>query len=154
MNEKIIEIFTDGASKGNPGKGGYGILMKFNGKEKEISGGYKLTTNNRMELMAVIVALESIKRNDCPVHIYSDSRYVLDSITKGWVYNWVRKPNFADKKNKDLWLRFLKIEKNFNVRYTWVKGHNGHDGNERADLLANTASQSSELKIDVGYEGV
>jgi ribonuclease HI len=133
---KIIQIYTDGACSGNPGKGGYGIVMKFNEKEKEISEGFRKTTNNRMELLAVIVALEKITTDKYPVEVYSDSKYVIDSIEKGWVFNWVKKPNFGGKKNEDLWRRFLESYYNFNITFHWVKGHNGHPENERCDVLA------------------
>jgi len=114
---KIIQIYTDGAAKGNPGPGGYGIVMRFNDKQKTISEGFRLTTNNRMELLAVIVALEKVTVNTYPIEIYSDSKYVIDSITKGWVNNWITKPNFSGKKNEDLWRRFLEVSKNFNITY-------------------------------------
>jgi ribonuclease HI len=147
----MIEIFTDGAAKGNPGNGGYGVLLRFNGKEKEISEGFRLTTNNRMELLAVIVALESLKSNQFPVHVFSDSKYVIDSITKKWVYGWSQK-GFKGKKNKDLWMRFLAISKNYNITYHWVKGHAGHAENERCDQLAVEAALSNNLKIDDFFE--
>ena len=146
-----IQVYTDGAAKGNPGRGGYGIVLKFNEKEKEISEGFRMTTNNRMELLAVIVALESLKSNQYPVHIYSDSKYVIDSITKGWVLNWL-KTNFKGKKNQDLWLRYLAIAKNFNLDFHWVKGHAGHKYNERCDVLAVAAAESNNLKVDEVFE--
>ncbi len=146
-----IQVYTDGAAKGNPGRGGYGIVLKFNEKEKEISEGFRMTTNNRMELLAVIVALESLKSNQYPVHIYSDSKYVIDSITKGWVFNWL-KTNFKGKKNQDLWLRYLAIAKNFNLDFHWVKGHAGHKYNERCDVLAVAAAESNNLKVDEVFE--
>ena len=137
--EKVY-IYTDGSSLGNPGPGGWGVVMKFRDKVKELSGGEKFTTNNRMELLAVIESLESIKVNKYPIEIYSDSKYVVDSISKGWVFNWVKKPNFGGKKNEDLWRRFLKVYPNFNITLNWVKGHNGHPENERCDKLATTES--------------
>ena len=146
-----IQVYTDGAAKGNPGRGGYGIVLKFNEKEKEMSEGFRMTTNNRMELLAVIVALESLKSNQYPVHIYSDSKYVIDSITKGWVLNWL-KTNFKGKKNQDLWLRYLAIAKNFNLDFHWVKGHAGHKYNERCDVLAVAAAESNNLKVDEVFE--
>lgn len=145
-----IEIFTDGAAKNNPGKGGYGIIMKFRDKVKEISGGYRLTTNNRMELLAVIVALESMKTDKYPIEIYSDSKYVIDSITKGWVFSW-EKSGFKGKKNQDLWERYLKLHPKFNINYIWVKGHNGHPENERCDKLAVNAASNPSL-VDEVYE--
>jgi ribonuclease HI len=148
---KKIELFTDGAAKGNPGNGGYGVLLRFNGKVKELSEGFRLTTNNRMELLAVIVGLEALKKNEYPVHVYSDSKYVIDSITKGWVYGWYSK-GFKGKKNKDLWLRFLNVSKQFKIEYHWVKGHAGHPENERCDQLAVEASLGKSLKIDEVFE--
>lgn len=146
-----VEIFTDGAAKGNPGNGGYGVLMRFNGTVKEMAEGFRMTTNNRMELLAVIVALESMKTNQYPVHIYSDSKYVIDSISKGWVFNWV-KTGFKGKKNKDLWLRYLKVHPKFDLTFHWVKGHAGHIENERCDLLAVNAAEGKNLKIDEVFE--
>jgi len=149
----IIEIFTDGSSRGNPGPGGYGVILRAGQHYKEMSHGFRLTTNNRMELMSVIVGLESLKNQGSEVMIYSDSKYVVDSVSKGWVFGWVKK-DFAGKKNKDLWLRFLKINKDHKVKFTWVKGHNSHVENERCDVLAVTAALSSKLSIDEGYESV
>jgi ribonuclease HI len=146
-----IQIFTDGSSKGNPGPGGYGIVMKFNGKEKEFSQGFRLTTNNRMELMAVIVALEQLKTNQYPVEVYSDSKYVIDSITKGWVFGWQKK-GFKGKKNPDLWQRFLNVYSQFKISYHWVKGHNGHPENERCDVLAVSGAESKNQLIDAFFE--
>lgn len=132
-----LYIYTDGSSLGNPGPGGWGVVMKFRDKVKELSGGENYTTNNRMELLAVIEALEAIKSNtNRPIEIYSDSKYVVDSVMKGWVFNWEKKSNFGGKKNEDLWRRFLKIYPKFNIKLNWVKGHNGHPENERCDKLA------------------
>ncbi len=146
-----IEIYTDGAAKGNPGRGGYGVLLRFNDIVKEISEGFRMTTNNRMELLAVIVALESLKTNQYPVHIYSDSKYVIDSISKRWVFNWV-KTGFKGKKNKDLWLRYLEVHPKFDLVLHWVKGHAGHIENERCDVLAVAAAEGKNLKIDEVFE--
>jgi ribonuclease HI len=146
-----ICIYTDGSSKGNPGPGGYGIVMKFNGKEKEFSQGFRLTTNNRMELMAVIVALEQLKTNQYPVEVYSDSKYVIDSITKGWVFGWQKK-GFKGKKNPDLWQRFLHVYSKFSITYHWVKGHNGHPENERCDVLAVAGAEAKNQLIDTYFE--
>jgi ribonuclease HI len=146
-----ICIYTDGSSKGNPGPGGYGIVMKFNGKEKEFSQGFRLTTNNRMELMAVIVALEQLKTNQYPVEVYSDSKYVIDSITKGWVFGWQKK-GFKGKKNPDLWQRFLLVYAKFSITYYWVKGHNGHPENERCDVLAVAGAEAQNQLIDSYFE--
>jgi len=147
----IIEIFTDGAAKGNPGRGGYGALLRFNGVVKELSEGFRMTTNNRMELLAVIVALESLKTNKFPVHIYSDSKYVIDSISKKWVFNWA-KTGFKGKKNKDLWLRYLAVHPKFDLILHWVKGHAGHVENERCDVLAVNAANGNNLQIDEVFE--
>lgn len=148
---KKIRIYTDGSSLGNPGPGGFGIVLKYKANVKEISQGFRLTTNNRMELMAVCVALESLKTNSLPVVVYSDSKYVIDSITKGWVFGWYQK-QFKGKKNKDLWLRFLGIQKQFNLEFVWVKGHAGHPENERCDRLAVQAAQNNPTMIDAPFE--
>lgn len=143
-----IYIYTDGSSRGNPGPGGYGIVMKFKDRVKEISQGYTYTTNNRMELLAIVVALESIKNTKYPIEIYSDSKYVIDSINKGWVFNWDKKVNFGGKKNEDIWRRYLNIHKNFNITFNWVRGHNGHVENERCDVLATSAALGTNLIKD------
>jgi ribonuclease HI len=145
-----IEIFTDGSSKGNPGPGGLGIVMRYGDKEKEYSEGFRRTTNNRMELLAVIKALEKLKRYDIPVIVYSDSKYVIDSIEKGWVFNWV-KTGFRGKKNEDLWRRYLDLHSKFDIEYSWVKGHAGHPENERCDVLATSATYNN---IDTIYESL
>lgn len=145
-----IEIFTDGSSKGNPGPGGYGIVMRYGEKEKEYSEGFRRTTNNRMELLAVIKGLEKLKRYDIPVIVYSDSKYVIDSIEKGWVFNWV-KTGFRGKKNEDLWRRYLDLHSKFDIEYSWVKGHAGHPENERCDVLATSATYNN---IDTVYESL
>jgi ribonuclease HI len=145
----MIKIFTDGSSRGNPGPGGYGVVMLYKGNRKELSQGYKITTNNRMELTAVIKALEAIKKNSIKVTIYSDSKYVVESVEKGWIWNWGKK-NFKKKKNIDLWKQFIPLYKKFNIKFIWVKGHAGIKENERCDELANLA-QSSNLINDTGY---
>lgn len=149
----IVEIYTDGAAKGNPGNGGYGAILRFGNKEKELSQGFRRTTNNRMELLAVIVALENLKTNKYPVVVYSDSKYVVDAVTKNWVLGWVKK-GFKGKKNKDLWLRYLNVAKSFNIRFEWVRGHNGHPENERCDQLAVAAAESTNLLIDEEFERI
>jgi len=146
----MIKIFTDGSSRGNPGPGGYGVVMLYKGNRKELSQGYRITTNNRMELTAVIKALEAIKKNSIKVTIYSDSKYVVESVEKGWVWNWGRK-KFKKKKNIDLWKQFIPLYKKFNIKFVWVKGHAGIKENERCDELANLA-QSSNLINDTGYK--
>ena len=145
-----VEVYTDGSSKGNPGPGGFGVVMIFGGKRKEISQGFRLTTNNRMELMAIVVVLESLKSKKHPVHITSDSKYVIDSITKGWIYSWVKK-NFKGKKNKDLWLRYIAAEKGYKLSFSWVKGHAGHVENEICDQLAVSAAEKGPWQEDTGY---
>ena len=148
-----IYIYTDGAASGNPGPGGYGIVLISGKHRKEIAQGYRLTTNNRMELLAVIVALEQIKALDSDVLVTSDSKYVVDSVEKGWVFNWKQK-GFKGKKNSDLWKRFLEIYSKHRVGFIWVKGHNNHPENERCDALAVSASKKENLPIDEGYEAV
>jgi len=148
-----VHIYTDGACSGNPGKGGYGIVMEWVGRpyKKEFSQGYRKTTNNRMELLAVIVALEQLKKKGLEILVISDSKYVIDSVVKGWVYSWVKK-GFKDKKNPDLWKRFLKVYKKHQVKFEWVKGHSNHPQNERCDQLAVLSSKKKDLLIDEGYE--
>jgi ribonuclease HI len=149
---EIIEIYTDGSSLGNPGPGGYGIVMKYKGKGKKVSQGYQLTTNNRMELMAVVEALRSLNdtAREKQIHIYSDSKYVIDAVEKKWVFGWVKK-GFLNKKNEDLWKRFLNEYAKYNVYFHWVKGHSGHTENEICDKLAKQAAEGENLKIDHGY---
>lgn len=147
----MIELFTDGASSGNPGPGGFGTILRSGTHYKEISGGYRLTTNNRMELMAVIVGLEAIKKPGQEVMIYSDSKYIIDAVEKKWVFGWLKK-GFEGKKNKDLWLRFLQVYKLHHVKFTWVKGHAGHIENERCDILAVQAAKQKDLLIDSVFE--
>jgi ribonuclease HI len=149
--EDIIEIFTDGAAKGNPGNGGYGAFLRFKGNVKELSQGYRNTTNNRMELLAVIVALESLKTNSYKVRVTSDSKYVVDAINLKWVFSWQKK-GFKGKKNSDLWKRFLQVYPKFRIEFVWVRGHNGHFENERCDFLAVKAAEGVDLLIDEGYE--
>lgn len=147
----MIEIYTDGASSGNPGPGGYGVILRSGKHYKELSEGYRKTTNNRMELLAVITGLESIKVAGQNIMIYSDSKYIIDSVEKKWVFGWVR-TGFKGKKNKDLWLRFLDVYKLHQVKFTWVKGHNGHPENERCDELAVKAAQQKNLLVDTFFE--
>ncbi|MFM7566627.1 MAG: ribonuclease HI [Flavobacteriales bacterium] len=146
-----IEVFTDGSSRGNPGPGGYGIVLKFGEKEKVISKGFRLTTNNRMELMAVIEALSLITSNQYPIHIYSDSKYVIESITQKWVWGWKQK-GYKNKKNADLWEKYLELHPRFNLTFHWIKGHAGHPENERCDALAVEAALSNNVSIDSAYE--
>jgi ribonuclease HI len=151
MSRPQITIYTDGAARGNPGPGGYGIVLISGDYRKEISEGYKHTTNNRMELLAVIVALEALKIPGSEVTIYTDSKYVADAVTKGWIYDWMKK-RFKGKKNPDLWLRFLEIYKKHIVTFVWVKGHANNPLNERCDELAVAASMQPNLLEDKGYQ--
>lgn len=148
-----VNIYTDGSAIGNPGPGGYGIVMEWKGKEyiKEFSEGFRMTTNNRMELLAVIIGLETLRRDGVAVVVYSDSKYVIDAVKKKWVFNW-KKKDFKNKKNPDLWKRFLKIHRNHKVDYQWIKGHNAHPQNERCDRLAHTAAKKSPINIDTYFE--
>ena len=148
-----IKIYTDGAAKGNPGKGGYGVVLISGEHRKEISGGFEKTTNNRMELLAVIVALEHIKKPNAQITVYSDSKYVVDAIEKKWVFSW-NKNNFNKKKNPDLWRRFLVVYKKHRVKFIWVKGHANNKENNRCDVLAVSAAESTVLEKDVWYEKV
>ena len=157
MNPKItgaagspIIIYTDGASSGNPGPGGLGVVMKYGNLRKEISEGYTLTTNNRMELLAVIRALEALKWEAAAVKIYTDSKYIVDAVNQGWVFGWEKK-RFKNKKNPDLWLRFLELYRKHHVKIEWVKGHANNPENERCDRLAVSAIKERELNVDEGY---
>jgi len=150
MNE--IHIYTDGASRGNPGPGGYGAILLSGTRCKELSKGYRLTTNNRMEIMGVIAGLQAIKKHDLPVTVFSDSQYVVNAIEKGWLENWIRTDFKGDKKNKDLWLRYYETPKNKRIRFIWVKGHGENKYNNRCDVLATQAADGKNLDIDEGYE--
>jgi ribonuclease HI len=150
LMDKVI-IYTDGASQGNPGPGGYGVVMMSGSRRKELSEGFRLTTNNRMELLSVIVALETLKKINLDITIYSDSKYVVDAVNKGWVFGWSKK-NFSGKKNVDLWRRFLKIYVLHKPKFVWVKGHADNPYNERCDELAVAAAQSPPLTVDTVYE--
>ena len=148
-----VHIYTDGAAKGNPGNGGYGVVMELVGTphKKEYYEGFRHTTNNRMELLAVIVGLEKLKNLNMKVLVVSDSKYVVDSVEKKWVLGWEKK-GFVDRKNSDLWKRFLKIYRKHQVDFKWIKGHNNHPQNERCDVLAVMASGLETLSVDVFYE--
>ncbi len=146
-----ITIYTDGAAQGNPGRGGYGVVLLSGPHRKELSAGFRLTTNNRMELMAVCVALEALKFEGSNVTIYSDSKYVVDAVNQRWVFGWEQK-RFKDKKNPDLWMRFLRIYRRHNVRFIWVKGHASTVENNRCDELAVAAANGSSLFEDCGYQ--
>lgn len=146
-----LTIYTDGASRGNPGRGGYGAILKWGDKEKELSEGFRLTTNNRMELLAVIKALEALKKDGLYIQIFTDSEYVVNSIEKGWVFGWEKK-GFAGKKNADLWSRFLALYRRHHIKMNWVKGHANNALNNRCDILATRAADGGHLQQDVNYE--
>lgn len=147
----MIRIYTDGAAQGNPGPGGFGVILKYNDFVKELSAGFRLTTNNRMELLAVITGLEAIKKEGIAVSIYSDSQYVVKAIEQGWLWSWEKK-NFKDKKNADLWKRYIPLHRKYKPKFHWVRGHAGHAENERCDYLAVKAATSPGLLIDHAYE--
>ena len=148
---KTIRLYTDGAASGNPGPGGFGSILLYGKLRKEISGGYELTTNNRMELLAVIKGLESIKWQNAEVIVFTDSKYVADSVNKKWVFEWEQK-QFKKRKNSDLWITFLKIYRKHNISFQWIKGHNSDPENERCDELAVQAYKKQPLLKDSGYE--
>ncbi|RZS94800.1 ribonuclease HI [Cecembia calidifontis] len=147
----MIIIHTDGAAKGNPGPGGYGAILQYKQHRKELSEGFRMTTNNRMELLAVIRALQEIKVTGIPVTIYSDSKYVVDAVEKGWLWSWQKK-GFKDKKNPDLWKQYIPLHMKYKPKLIWVKGHAGHPENERCDQLAVAAAEKPNLPPDVAYE--
>ena len=147
----MITIYTDGASRGNPGPGGYGTILMYKQHKKELSEGFRQTTNNRMELLAVIRGLEALKGSGHLVKIFSDSKYVVDAVEKGWIWTWQKK-GFKGKKNMDLWLQFIPLYRKHQVSFSWVKGHDGNPLNERCDQLAVEAAQSTSLLIDQGFE--
>ena len=151
MSNPIIQIYTDGAARGNPGPGGYGIVMISGHHRKELKEGFRLTTNNRMELLAVIVALETLKIENSEVTVFTDSKYVSEAINQNWISSWIKK-DFKKVKNPDLWKRFINIYKKHNVKFVWVKGHADNKENNRCDELAVIASKDKNLKIDEYYE--
>ncbi|HMU14845.1 MAG: ribonuclease HI [Bacteroidetes bacterium] len=146
-----VTAYTDGAASGNPGPGGYGAVLEAGKHRRELWGGYRRTTNNRMELMAVIVALEALKLPGMEVTVVSDSKYVVDAVEQGWLFDWEKK-GFAKKKNPDLWKRFLAIYRQHKVRFEWIRGHNGHPQNELCDRLAVAAREQPGLPPDEAYE--
>jgi ribonuclease HI len=152
MQGHQLIIYTDGAARGNPGPGGYGVILMWGDKQKEISAGYRLTTNNRMELMAVIAALESLTKKNIALTIYTDSQYIVNSIQKKWLDNWIRTDFKGGKKNKDLWLRFYKLSRDFDIKFVWVRGHADNPLNNRCDELATSAADGNNLLVDEGYE--
>ena len=153
MQTAQVHIYTDGAARGNPGPGGYGIVMEWVGKSyrKEFAKGFKHTTNNRMELLAVIDALKKLKKPGVSAIVFTDSKYVADAVNKKWVFGWEKK-NFKDRKNADLWIEFLKEIRKNDVSFRWIKGHNDHPQNERCDALAVAASKEKRLLIDEGFQ--
>ncbi len=152
MQDHVI-MYTDGASRGNPGPGGFGTILIWNGIEKQLSGGFKRTTNNRMELMAVIVGLQALKKTGLRLKIYSDSQYVVHSIEKGWLKTWIATDFKGGKKNKDLWLRYSALAVKHHIQFNWVKGHASNPFNNRCDELATAAADGTNLEEDEGYDG-
>ena len=151
MITEPILLYTDGSSRGNPGPGGYGVVLKYGSYRKELSQGFRLTTNNRMELLGVIEGLKAIKKREIPVKIYSDSSYVVNAVNNGWLKSWVSK-DLSKKKNSDLWGLFLNVSQTFSsLEFIWIKGHAGHPENERCDRLAVEASQRGDILDDKGY---
>ncbi len=156
MNDQLVQIFGDGSSRGNPGPSGWGVILKYKQHIMEISGAYRLSTNNRVELISIIEALSSMKREGLSIEIYSDSKYVIDSVEKKWVFNW-EKENFKDRTNADLWIRFLELYRKHNIKMIWVKGHASNMYNNRCDTLATCASSNENKenwKIDIFYESI
>ena len=149
-----ISLYTDGSSRGNPGPGGFGAVLICGKHRKEISQGYRRTTNNRMELLAVIEGLEIIKNREIPVVVYSDSQYVVNAVEKGWLTTWIKTNFKGDKKNPDLWKRYYNLSKEFTIKFVWVKGHANNPLNNRCDELATAAADSKNFLVDKGYEAV
>jgi len=152
MSKQLI-VYTDGSARGNPGPGGYGAILQWGQAYKEFSQGYRRTTNNRMELLAVIVALQQLTREGLDIAIYTDSQYVLNAVEKGWLKNWM-KTGFKGKKNADLWMQYHELAKKHNIRFHWVKGHADNPYNNRCDELATQAADSGKWLIDHGYESL
>lgn len=150
--QKNIVIYTDGSSRGNPGPGGYGVVLIFGPHRRELSGGFKKTTNNRMELMAVIEGLKALKTKEIPVTVYSDSQYVVNAVTKGWLINWIKTDFKGGKKNRDLWMEYYKQARLLNIKFVWVKGHADNPLNNRCDELATQAADGKNLRVDTGFE--
>ncbi|MEO5648565.1 MAG: ribonuclease HI [Ginsengibacter sp.] len=152
MHKNAIIIYTDGASRGNPGPGGYGAVLIWGKAKKELSQGYRLTTNNRMELMAVIAALEALKKDDLELEIYSDSSYVVKAVMEGWLKKWLKTNFKGGIKNKDLWMRYHELSLKNHIHFHWVKGHASNIMNNRCDVLATEAADGKNLLVDEGYE--
>jgi len=147
-----VIIYTDGSSRGNPGPGGYGALLMSNGKVKELSAGYRKTTNNRMELMGVIAALSALKKEGLHITLYTDSQYIVKAVKEGWLNKWLATNFSGGKKNKDLWVKFYDLYKRHHIKFVWVKGHADNAYNNRCDVLATTAADGRNLLVDQGYE--
>jgi ribonuclease HI len=145
-------IYTDGASRGNPGPGGYGAILQYKGKEKELSAGYRRTTNNRMELMAVIAALKALKRTGLNITIFSDSQYVVKAVSEGWLKNWIATNFKGGKKNRDLWEEYASLSADHHIKFKWVRGHADNQYNNRCDELATMAADGKDLLVDEGFE--
>ena len=152
MSENKVIVYTDGASRGNPGRGGYGAILIYGNHRKELSQGYRLTTNNRMELMAVIAALEALKKNNLNILIHSDSNYVVKAVMEGWLNKWIKTNFKGNIKNRDLWERYDELSKNHQIHFKWVKGHAENIYNNRCDILATEAADGNYLLTDEGYE--
>jgi ribonuclease HI len=152
MAANQLVIYTDGAARGNPGPGGYAAILKWGDVEKELSKAYRLTTNNRMELMAIIAALESLKRDQLNILVYSDSQYVVKAVQQGWLNNWIATNFKGGKKNKDLWLRYHALAQAHTIKFEWVRGHADNAYNNRCDELATRAADGKNLEPDTGYE--
>lgn len=152
MAQPTLTIYTDGAARGNPGPGGYGVILKWGATEKELSKGYRLTTNNRMELMAVIAALEALNKDNLQISIFSDSQYVVKAVKEGWLKKWIATDFKGGKKNKDLWTHFYQLSKKHQIQFIWVKGHANNPFNNRCDELATAAADGKSLLIDEFYE--
>lgn len=151
MAQEVI-IYTDGSSRGNPGPGGYGAILMYGPKARELSAGYRRTTNNRMELMGVIAALEALKKPGLDITVYTDSQYIVKALNEGWLNKWLA-TNFAGgKKNKDLWVKFYNLYRQHRIKFKWVKGHADNPYNNRCDILATTAADGHNLQVDAGYE--
>jgi ribonuclease HI len=151
-NKELI-IYTDGASRGNPGPGGYGAILQWGGRSKELSAGFRRTTNNRMELMAVIAALEALNRENLNITIYSDSQYVVKAVSEGWLRKWIMTGFAGGKKNKDLWMRYHQLGQKHKIKFVWVRGHADNPMNNRCDELATAAADGRHLLVDEGFEG-
>lgn len=152
LNENGLTMYTDGAARGNPGRGGYGTILMWKGNKKELSAGYRLTTNNRMELMSVIAGLEALTRKGLDIEIYSDSQYVVKAVKEGWLENWIKTDFKGGKKNVDLWKKYYALSTDHQIRFHWVKGHAENPYNNRCDELATCAADGQSLLIDQIYE--